>query len=199
MPDFELDVVSVAHRQANWDLMAAMFRDVFEHHRDRAIRAIGIDNRVENLGFAKGCNYGAMQGYAPIIGLLNPDTMVLGPFLDPVQAALAEPDVVITGCRFGKSRRQLEAWGINEWICGATFFVRRDFWESVGGFDERFYLYFEETDLIRQAETAGLRAKAIELPLFHASPEWDPQSDVSIKHHWYDRSARLYFGKWASG
>jgi len=42
-----------------------------------------------------------------------------------------------------------------EWICGACMFLRKEVFENVGGFDPRFFLYFEETDLILRIIQAG--------------------------------------------
>lgn len=42
-----------------------------------------------------------------------------------------------------------------DWVCGASLLVRAKMLEEVGGFDETFFLYFEETDLCRRARLAG--------------------------------------------
>jgi GT2 family glycosyltransferase len=40
-------------------------------------------------------------------------------------------------------------------VSGACFFVRRSLFETLGGFDERFFLYYEEADLARRASSLG--------------------------------------------
>lgn len=40
-------------------------------------------------------------------------------------------------------------------ICGAAMFCRRDFFEKIGKFDERFFLYFEEYDICGRALQNG--------------------------------------------
>jgi len=43
-------------------------------------------------------------------------------------------------------------------IIGAFFLVRRPMFETLGGFDERFFVYFEEVDLSLRARQAGYRS-----------------------------------------
>ena len=42
-----------------------------------------------------------------------------------------------------------------DWVVGACFVVRRAVFADVGGFDERFFMYFEEIDWQRRARDAG--------------------------------------------
>jgi N-acetylglucosaminyl-diphospho-decaprenol L-rhamnosyltransferase len=44
---------------------------------------------------------------------------------------------------------------ITDWICGSTLLVRKRLIDEIGGFDPRFFLYFEETDLCRRALASG--------------------------------------------
>lgn len=42
-----------------------------------------------------------------------------------------------------------------DWAAGASLMMRRSMLDRIGGFDETFFLYFEETDLCRRAARAG--------------------------------------------
>lgn len=48
-----------------------------------------------------------------------------------------------------------EARGRVEWISGSCMLVRRSLLEHIGGFDEGFFLYYEDTDICRRAWDAG--------------------------------------------
>jgi len=41
------------------------------------------------------------------------------------------------------------------WLCGAALLVRMSLWRKVGGFDPRFFLYFDEADFFRRAAKTG--------------------------------------------
>lgn len=54
-------------------------------------------------------------------------------------------------------------------VIGAFYFVRRDLFARLGGFDERFFLYFEEVDLALRARQQGPRSYFLkEARVFHA-------------------------------
>jgi GT2 family glycosyltransferase len=69
------------------------------------------------------------------------------------------------------SRREVEAMS-------ATFMmVRRDLFEQLGGFDERFFMYVEDTDLCKRFHDVGKQVIYL--------------GDVSVVHHW-GASTRLH-------
>lgn len=42
-----------------------------------------------------------------------------------------------------------------DWICGASMMIRPAVFDAIGGFDENYFLYFEETDFCYRARQAG--------------------------------------------
>lgn len=197
MGNCDIDIVTVFHSEENKELVDELEQMILAHEPE-GWRFITVDNRLNNRGFAKGCNWGARnpRAVAPIIGFLNPDVTVLGPFIEQVQAAFEDPEVVITGCRFGKPDRELKIWGCEDWVCGAAFFIRRATFVELGGFDEGYVWSWEETDLIRQVQELGLKVKSVELPIEHASPAENTPADTKYKERWFAHGQKRFALKW---
>jgi GT2 family glycosyltransferase len=50
---------------------------------------------------------------------------------------------------------ELEANGVVDQVIGAFFLIRRPLFETLGGFDERFFMYLEEVDVALRARELG--------------------------------------------
>jgi GT2 family glycosyltransferase len=80
------------------------------------------------------------------------------------------------------------------WVAATALFMRRDFFEKIGGFDENIFMYFEDIDLCERARRAGLRI--IYYPRFqvlHFGGQ-SYRSKKQQKSHYYD-SQEYYFKK----
>lgn len=195
MNDEIFDLVTVFHNARNQQ-QAHDLELALQNYADLPYAFWQVDNRTKNRGFAPGCNMGARAGTAPIIGFLNPDVVIAGQFMRTVAHTLMDTDVVITGERFGKSEQETQGWGCRDWVCGAAFFVKRPWFESVGGFDEHYLFGWEETDLCRLAQTQKKFVRSIDLPIVHASPTDDSWNDVQYKQREFKAGAKYFFGKW---
>ena len=80
-------------------------------------------------------------------------------------------------------------------MTGALMFCRTDVLKKVGGFDERFFLYFEDADLSRRVQALGLRTV-----FFHRASVihiWERMAHKNWKMAWvFAVSAGTYFRKW---
>lgn len=193
----DVDLVVVYHNQKNRSQARDLKARLAELEPGDAYTFIGVSNVERNRGFGPGCNYGAWQGDSEFIGFLNPDVHIDGPFLAPiVNTFRSDPDVVICGERFGKAAHELKVWGCRNWVCGACMFVRRSWFEAIGGFDEQFKWGWEETDLIREAEYMGLGVVSLFLPVRHESPVENSKQDHVYKNRHFDAGKKAFFKKW---
>ncbi|MHC4824828.1 MAG: glycosyltransferase family 2 protein [Planctomycetota bacterium] len=103
----------------------------------------------------------------------NPRASILGPRTESEpgtadHTAFSFPGLANSlsdGLRFGPLDRLLSKWITApaprdeahriDWVSGGGMFLRRKVLEEIGLFDERFFLYFEETDLCHRAVKAG--------------------------------------------
>jgi N-acetylglucosaminyl-diphospho-decaprenol L-rhamnosyltransferase len=147
-----------------------------------------------NVGFARANNVGAASTTAPLLLILNPDTVVPEGAIERLIAALvAHPEAAVTGPRlvdprgraelsfgppispWGELRQKIllsmynrnvppavryveglsRASGERAWVSGACLLVRRQDWDDVGGFDERFFMYTEDADLCQSLAARG--------------------------------------------
>jgi len=136
---------------------------------------------AENAGFGGGTNAGAVaalqRGAEVIVGLnpdatIDPDSLVqLARTAAEDPSALVSPTIVdgAGGVWFGGSdlylddgsiagiRRRVERTGRprHEWATGACFAMSAELWERLGGFDEEYFLYWEDVDLSRRVLDLG--------------------------------------------
>lgn len=142
-----------------------------------------------NVGFGRGNNQGAQLAHGQYLAFLNPDTLVSPCWLQALIAALesdpgaglatskllllAERDLVntcgnelhftgLTLCRgMGAQEANFNRTEEVAAVSGAAFAMRRDLFESLGGFDGDFFLYLEDTDLSLRARLAGYRCLVV--------------------------------------
>lgn len=48
-----------------------------------------------------------------------------------------------------------------DWVVGGCFLIRRSLFERLQGFDERFFLFFEDADLCRRCRAQGMRVRFV--------------------------------------
>jgi hypothetical protein len=80
-------------------------------------------------------------------------------------------------------------------LTGALMFCRTDVLKRVGGFDERFFLYFEDADLSRKVQASGLRT--VYCHRVSVTHTWERLAHKNWKMAWiFALSAGNYFRKW---
>lgn len=167
---------------------------------------------AENHGFGAAANLGARRTSGDFFFLLNPDIRfssadisdrLLENFADS-RVALVGPRLVLPDGRTQDSAREVPTpltllrrrWGNRPygaivstvrrevpWVVGACVVVRRSAFDSVGGFDTRFFLYFEDVDLCVRLAAVG------------RSVLFDPTVNVAHRHRAASRTRLL---SWAT-
>lgn len=80
-----------------------------------------------------------------------------------------------------------------DWLAGASLLIRRKALDDIGLFDERYFLYFEETDLCLRASRAGWHCRYVkESRIMHiGSVSTGMKSWKRIPGYWFD--SRLWY------
>lgn len=150
-----------------------------------ADRVVLLRNRAPQ-GFGANHNRAFQRVATPYFCILNPDILIpADPFpvlLEPLASgghALSAPMIVNRNGDIEDSARRLPSpWGIlskalgrsdgryvfgpgdaafpPDWVGGMFMLVKSDAYAAVGGFDERFFLYYEDVDLCSRMRLAGL-------------------------------------------
>lgn len=147
------------------------------------IRHIRTEN---NLRFLRNCNHAAKQATGKYILFLNNDTQVQENWLQPLVDLLeSDASIGMTGSKLvypdghlqeagGILWKDASAWNYGhmqnpedpefnyvkeaDFISGASIMIRRNLWEQIGGFDERFApAYYEDADLAFEVRRHGYK------------------------------------------
>lgn len=172
-----------------------------------------------NLGFAAGVNVGLAQVATDHdVLLLNPDARIESEALarlheglegDPRAACVAPAQVhPETGDRQrvewpfpSPGREWLIALGLGrlvrakDFVIGSVLLLDRDALDQVGAFDERYFLYSEETDWQRRAVAAGWHSHFVpDAVATHVGAATSSDTDVQEAH--FFASGELYVRRW---
>lgn len=152
-----------------------------------------------NAGFAGGCNLGVEHATGQYVAFINNDARPHRDWIRAAVAAFdADPGVASVACKvldwdgglidyvdgsltwFGMGyKREVEkpdtgAWDTAKDVLfgtGAAMFVRAEVYREVGGFDERFFMFYEDVDLGWRLNLLGHRVRYV------------PGSVAYHKHH----------------
>jgi N-acetylglucosaminyl-diphospho-decaprenol L-rhamnosyltransferase len=96
-------------------------------------------------------------------------------------------------------QKRLAFWSLAEptsvpAISGAVMAIRRAAFDAVGGFDERFFLYFEEIDFVRR-----VRSEIVYVPAARCRHIYNQSAGPSVESAaQYARAEIAYLAKWSS-
>lgn len=139
-----------------------------------------LESPVGNTGFGGGMNIGAARALAEgatALVLLNPDarfpredrerlvnqvaadpTLLVAPRIvrtdgTPWMSGLM--DLRLADGTVRSSRHRAPDEPVMEWVSGAVMALSAELWRRIGGFDDGYFLYWEDVDLCRRVHEAG--------------------------------------------
>ena len=179
-----MSIVNNVHH-ANYEIILADDNSTDEtQHASNQFKQVTLVRNKTNLGFLRNCNNAVQQAKGSYIVLLNNDTEVKEGWLEHLVNIMEDcPDVGVAGSRLIYPDGKLqEAGGIIwkdgtgwnfgrlddpkkpeynyvkevDYVSGACLMIRKELWDNIGGFDERFVpAYYEDTDLAFAVRNKG--------------------------------------------
>lgn len=86
-----------------------------------------------------------------------------------------------------------------DWVSGACMLIRRDAFGAVGGFDERYFLYWEDADLCRRLRTQGYTIRHVPSAQVIHSAGGSSRTVPALAIRAFHRSAYTYYTTHVSG
>lgn len=147
---------------------------------------VAVSKTAGNQGFLRNCNHAAAEAKGRYIFFLNNDTNVQRDWLSSLVHLMdSDPNIGMTGSKLVYPDGKLQeaggilwndgsAWNYGrgknpespeynyvkdaDYISGAAIMIRRELWQEIGGFDERFApAYCEDSDLAFEVRKHGFR------------------------------------------
>jgi GT2 family glycosyltransferase len=151
---------------------------------EKKYEGVSVIYSNKNAGFGAGINIGAKQAQGEFLYFLNPDTYLLSDTVR-IQKNLLESDskiAIVGGCmvqqdgslqkfQYGNEPHLKDLFTRSEkkqqdtppptasqevdWVSGGAMMVRREDFLNIGGFDERFFMYYEDIDISKRMKQSG--------------------------------------------
>ena len=143
-------------------------------------KRVKLINHKKNVGFGSGMNLGAKNSNGKFLWFLNPDCEFIEGNIEDVLHQL-EKTKGIVGSKLVDEKGNTQQWsagresdlleiilnnlGIKrskriwsssnkmecDWVSGTSFFIGEKLFKELGGFDEGFFMYFEDMDICKRA------------------------------------------------
>lgn len=139
----------------------------------------------KNVGFGAANNLGAKAARGEYLFFLNSDTLLKSDILPELKNILAGSGVGIVAPKLitANGKEQADSFGRHptllrsvlnklrlggevdlsaslyevDWVSGAALAISKKLFDRIGGFDENFFMYFEDIDLCKRVADSGLK------------------------------------------
>lgn len=183
-----------------------------------------VEHLTANYGFARANNIGAKKATGDILLFLNPDTLWVRGSFHSLAACIKSQGKALIGLRLLSEEGKDEAWSCGafpslpglfwrkikthlvrmpwenalftqvDWVSGAGLALSKKVFDTLGGFDETFFLYYEDVDLSFRAEQAGVPTFRFPFLVFRHGRGQSHTSKKEMKQAYF-KGQLLYFEK----
>jgi GT2 family glycosyltransferase len=176
----------------------------------------------KNAGFGSGVNLGATKSTGDWLCIINPDTRIQGDIhtlstidknTKAIGLALVNQENKIQAYQYGdfptpkslisnKAKKQwknpTEQTITTDWVSGGSLCIEAALFRELGGFDERFFMYYEDIDLCHRVRQAGHNIEwTQQITIWHY--EGGSESNIINTKKRYYKAQRQYLAKWYGG
>ena len=182
-----------------------------------------IENET-NDGFAKACNKVAAIAQGKILFFLNPDTEIVSGNIMDLMKSLRDSSTGVVSPQLVTPSGEVQLWSAGyeitlwevlcnnfgfirsknlwkennlpqpDWTSGAALAISQELFQKIAGFDENFFMYFEDVDLCKRVRQEGLKILILpSVQVLHLGGQSSPDSSRQKKH--YYASQDYYFKK----
>jgi len=163
------------------------------------IKLVELNN---NVGFGKACNLGATYAKGEFLFITNQDTLFLKNFFQELlniykdykknQEIIISPAIVFEGNGIHYFGAKIHILGFSytpnlgqklphkqivlktQRISGGSLFIKNELFLKLGGFDNIYFMYYEDTDLSLRILREGIKMYTTSVPyLIHQKHEWN--------------------------
>ncbi len=191
------------------------------------LHQISLVEADQNLGFGNGNNIGAAQAKGTYILLLNPDTLIFDNSIEQMFINIQkDPQIGILGPQIITSTTgpaEIDHYGDfptltslisrnnqrhnkvknsiiqTERVTGACMMMRRSLFNQVGGFDTKFFMYFEDTDLCKKIALMGYQNAVLQdakIIHFGGKSQKNNKKKKQIYYKSQDYFFKKHYGLW---
>lgn len=175
---------------------------------------VELINNKRNTGYAAACNQGIKKSKGDWISFLNPDVSIeknsIFESIDQAEEKKLDAFSIITAKDYRKplpSALSLLAEFTplkylipllifrKKTLTGGLLFIKKNILKEVGGWDERFFLWFEDSDLTKRLYDRGYQVGWVKSDVKHIGGESFQQLDDAKKRKLFFRSMETYARK----
>lgn len=209
----------------NWE--AIVVNNDFEPIDDMFIedKNVRILNICNNVGFGRACNLGSKIANGKILFFLNPDTEIINISIKTLLKKFSSNKIGIIAPKVLLPNKIVQPWSVGkkltlpnmiankldlardisadnrleyDWVSGASLLITKNLFLKKKGFDENFFMYFEDMDLCTRIKLSGYKIIRIsEFSVLHIGGQSYKDSKQQKDHYYLSQDYYLkkHFGK----